>query len=460
MTVEIDVFRGFDEVPLLADGIPYYLVFAPVVSSTPTSVVLAGPVQMTMDLVLSGIVEITGTDLVVSGNNLVSGTITSLRFKLGPSGSETDAFVYTGLAYDASVLGGITPPPIYGEVALDVDASQSTGQLYFLGGSFADTIRGSNVETTISAKAGDDTIWGGTSVDFLYADEGNDLVFGAAGNDSITAGPGDDRVFGEAGNDYIIGSGLEASIDGSDTLDGGAGADVIFGAHGNDLLIGGKGNDTVLGNDGSDWYAAQTLGATYSLAVNIDLQTKKVTGGYGTDTLDGTDYPFGRTIENAIGGSGADTLTGSLENNRLAGGKGNDEISGGKGADILGGMAGEDTLTGGAGKDKFVFAHTGTKNADHITDYDAKDVIVLDKSIFAKLSLGTLASANFQIGASAGDKNDFIVYDDTTGRLLYDRDGSGKGVAVLIATLDDRPDLASNDFKVVASTANSDYWFV
>ena len=77
---------------------------------------------------------------------------------------------------------------------------------------------------------------------------------------------------------------------------------------------------------------------------------------------------LGATIENAVGGIGADTIIGNFANNTLAGG-GN--------ADIFNSGAGLDTLIGGAGADQFVFdniayteAIAATPFVDHITDYD------------------------------------------------------------------------------------------
>lgn len=56
-------------------------------------------------------------------------------------------------------------------------------------------------------------------------------------------------------------------------------------------------------------------------------------------------------IENAIGGSGDDTLIGNQADNQLDGGAGNDTLSGLAGDDTLNGNAGNDTLDGGAGND-------------------------------------------------------------------------------------------------------------
>lgn len=56
-------------------------------------------------------------------------------------------------------------------------------------------------------------------------------------------------------------------------------------------------------------------------------------------------------IENAMGGSGADRITGNGADNTLWGHAGNDTLSGGSGNDLLYGGAGADRLDGGAGTD-------------------------------------------------------------------------------------------------------------
>ena len=63
-------------------------------------------------------------------------------------------------------------------------------------------------------------------------------------------------------------------------------------------------------------------------------------------------------IENAIGGAGADQITGNDLNNLLDGGSGADVLLGGLGDDFLIGGAGNDTIDGGAGNDKAIFSGT------------------------------------------------------------------------------------------------------
>lgn len=64
---------------------------------------------------------------------------------------------------------------------------------------------------------------------------------------------------------------------------------------------------------------------------------------------------WGVVIENAVGGSGNDTLIGNTAHNRLAGGGGDDSLEGGLGDDTLEGGGGNDTLSGGLGLDTAVY---------------------------------------------------------------------------------------------------------
>jgi Ca2+-binding RTX toxin-like protein len=137
----------------------------------------------------------------------------------------------------------------------------------------------------------------------------------------------------------------------------------------------------------------------------------------------------------------------------INGGAGNDTLQGDAGNDTLKGGIGNDTLTGGADADAFLFntALNALTNVDDITDFQVGiDQIQLENSIFTKLApTGTLSDDFFHVGAGAADLNDFIIYDDTTGALYYDSNGSAAGQQVQSAHLDPGLNLTHTDFFVV-----------
>ena len=110
-----------------------------------------------------------------------------------------------------------------------------------------------------------------------------------------------------------------------------------------------------------DGGGVDTLDAsTQSLPADISLVAGTFSSigpkAYGGSAFENVAIAFGVTIENAIGGGGADTILGNAANNLLTGGGGNDTLSGAAGDDILGGGAGDDLLTGGAGTDTALYA--------------------------------------------------------------------------------------------------------
>ena len=55
--------------------------------------------------------------------------------------------------------------------------------------------------------------------------------------------------------------------------------------------------------------------------------------------------------------------------------------------------------------------------------------------MFTQLSTGLLLSSHFHIGTAAATPDQYIIYDDQTGNLFYDRDGIGPAQKVLFAVL-------------------------
>ena len=75
-------------------------------------------------------------------------------------------------------------------------------------------------------------------------------------------------------------------------------------------------------------------------------------------------------IENAIGGSAGDTITGNSLDNAIEGRGGNDTLSGGSGDDALTGGAGDDTIEGGSGVDTGILSGSSDQYTIDYTNYD------------------------------------------------------------------------------------------
>ena len=153
-----------------------------------------------------------------------------------------------------------------------------------------------------------------------------------------------------------------------------------------------------------------------------------------------------------FGDGGDDRINGGAGDDRLFGGTGDDSLRGGFGADRLTGGQGDDILKGGPGGDFFVFASPLNRqtNVDRAKDFSpADDTIILDNKVFTELTPGVLA-ANFFSLDPPDDSDDFIIYNATTGRLIYDRNGSDPGGnPIAFAVLQPGLQLTSADFLVV-----------
>ena len=115
----------------------------------------------------------------------------------------------------------------------------------------------------------------------------------------------------------------------------------------------------------------------------------------------------GAVIEQAIGGSGNDEITGNTADNALYGGAGNDVISAGDGDDIIYCGTGNDTLTGGLGADEFRFYSGDGSNT--ITDFD----VVRDTCSFYQLSGDKIAAENITVSTNNSGEVKYSLIDGT-----------------------------------------------
>jgi serralysin len=187
-------------------------------------------------------------------------------------------------------------------------------------------------------------------------------------------------------------------------LVGTSGADLLQGEAGDDVLTGLAGNDTLDGGAGSD--TADYSGNSGNFTIDLTLSTPHNTGVTGYDTL--------ISIENLIGGSGANKFYGNDASNRLVGGAGTDLLYAGGGDDFIIGGAHKDVLRGGTGSDTFIYetvadSVVGT-NRDQIQDF-VSGVDKIDLRGIDAIS-GTAANDAFSFIGSAG-------FSKTAGELRY-----------------------------------------
>ena len=337
-----------------------------------------------------------------------------------------------------------------------------------IGNNLANSITGNRGHNNLIGRLGNDTLDGGLGNDTLDGDEG---PAGVAGRDSLVGGSGHDLLFGRRGIDILHGDA------GNDTLNAGDQNDTLFGGSGNDLLDGGGHGDYMAGEQGNDTYYVynfrdrvieklnqgnDTVRSSINYALpshveNLILFQNADTTGIGNNLANS--ITGNRSNNNLRGQGGHDTLMGNAGNDLLNGNNGNDYLLGGGGSDTLIGGAGNDTLVGGPGADYYRF-NSRTEGVDTINGYSAfQDTILIRRAGFGGgLPLGTLTPNRFTIGSSASDGSGSasaalavrFIYDNTTGNLFFDRDGTGSIAQVQIARLNPNVGLTNADFVVVS----------
>jgi uncharacterized delta-60 repeat protein len=351
-------------------------------------------------------------------------------------------------------------------------------------GSANDHLQGNGDSNIINANAGNDWIIGdlgndiingGRGIDTLdYAEADNALTinlqnFTASGSEigfdkiyaieHLNTGNGNDSIVGNSSDNFILSNG------GNDNINGGAGDDYLYASEGGgDFLHGGLGKDTLVagsgrfGNDKYDGGIGRDI-IDYSVAsshIKVDLNLKinnvfaiNTDGSMDLNDLARIGIDSISNIEDVYGGDYNDILLGNASSN---------EIEGMEGNDILDGRLGNDDLLGGSGSDVFRFTTrlNAKSNKDTITDFTpGTDRIYLDDAIFRKFTgdnnqLRNISTDNFLVlGDRLQDVNDYIIYNDQTGSLFYDADGSGRGMMIEFANLSNYAALTYSDISIV-----------
>jgi Ca2+-binding RTX toxin-like protein len=446
-----------------------------------------------IDTVLAGVSWTLGNhleNLTLTGGGNISGTGNALRNTLiGNTGANR---LDGGLGAD-KLLGGLGNDTYVVDNTGDVVTETTTllAEIDTVESGISYTL-GSNVENLLLTGSGNITGTGNTSNNMLTGNDGNNILDGKTGLDTMIGGKGNDTYLLDKEGELtciteIEGGGIDLLKIGYANSSTTAAKSIslannliqveqvtllgtgLFNITGNDLdnvltgnasineLEGGKGNDTLDGKGGKDILRGGSGNDTY-IVDNVGDQVIETASEDGTDTVrSAVTRTLGDYVENlTLTGTSAINGTGNGLANVLTGNTGANRLDGGLEADTLVGGKGNDTLTGGGGADFFLFdtVLSATTNKDSITDFlSVDDTIILDNSIFTKLTTGgTLSADNFHSSATgkAADDNDYILYNTTTGGLFYDADGNKAGVAIQFATLTSKPQtLMAADFTVL-----------
>lgn len=246
------------------------------------------------------------------------------------------------------------------------------------GGAGADELTGSGLANTLRGGPGADTIKGGGGADTLEGGAGGDDLSGGDGTDTVTYEGRQRKPNGQCDPECVV-QGATVTVDGvagdgvtdadgagvggagaradnvrtdvevvvgtasTDVFGAGPTATTFLGLDGDDLLQGGAGADVLDGGGGHDTadYSARTAPVT----VGIDL--------HAGDGEAGEDDRVTPTVEEVLGGSGNDALTGHARGTTLRGNGGSDVLTGLGGQDTVDARDGAlDTVTCGEGDDE------------------------------------------------------------------------------------------------------------
>ncbi|MFO1002100.1 MAG: M10 family metallopeptidase C-terminal domain-containing protein, partial [Planctomycetaceae bacterium] len=204
------------------------------------------------------------------------------------------------------------------------------------------------------------------------------------------------RLRGAGGDDSFTSGAANATMSIPLSIWAGAGLDTMVGGDGNDTLSGGADNDVyvLLPSELVESDTIEEVPGGGRDMVDFSQLSTAVTLNLGSTAAQGVN--LGRLltltsssdIEDATGGSAADSLIGNSNANQLFGFGSGDTLNGG---------AGSDTLLGGQGDDIYVFGTASSSEADEVTENTNEGLDTINfaaVSTSVSLHLGTNATQN------------------------------------------------------------------
>lgn len=303
--------------------------------------------------------------------------------------AKADVRVIAGETYSATLLGGADIFTAQGGAI--TAATLMTGVTALLPMGLAVTVYGGDQDDTLTGGDGNDTLNGGNGNDTFKTSvgalaDGNDTYIGGAGTDTmdysgrtaaltVDLGPQAPSVTGNG--DLSVGGTITSldtktviiKVDGvSSTTTLATPADAAAVASQINVAVG---QTVATVSATTHFITLQSVSGLPSSTIQVMASTGLVllglTAGAAITNTDADDGQSGETddvsytVENLIGGTGNDTLTGSNAVNVISGGPGNDTIDGKSNPLAL--CATGDTLNGDAGNDTFAMGSTANCSA-------------------------------------------------------------------------------------------------
>lgn len=368
--------------------------------------------------------------LIVDVSQVLNGTYT-VRVDL--LNGQLFAFEFPTIGADS--LDSIENFRLIGEV--DVDVLGNTDANEIITGQGNDTLNGWSGDDTLNGGGGDDLLIGGHGSDVIIVDSTGDRV---AESRKWT---GHDTVMSSV--DFRMGSKHIEDLELTGTARIGAGNGLMNTITGNDadnILDGGRNVDTMIGGLGDDTYLIRAPGDTAIEQFNEGIDAVRAYRSYALEahveklfmqnvfTRDGDP-----TNLNGIGNGLGNTIVGTPYANTIVGREGND---------VLKGQAGDDT---------FVFDRDiGPNNVDRIIDFEVNgddDTLKFKATALGGgVGAGVLSADDFATGTAAADASDRFIFDQASGQLWYDADGSGVGAQVLVSTFEQNAVVDADDILI------------
>lgn len=325
--------------------------------------------------ILQNSIVVGGSNLAYGGDSIPdSGTITSLSISLGGTVTNnfgvasSPAMIISGLSIDAADFGEKLMDFFETGNASNINALFRSLDWSYNGSSGDDVYYGGNLQDVLRGNGGDDRLTGHEEADKIFGGDGNDTLIGGEGADYLSGGTGKDTAeYSSAASAIVVSitdTALNAggaagdtfnsieSVTGSifdDLITGNAGANTLTGGWGDDTLIGLGGNDTLIGDGGDDILIGGVGGDAHI-------------GGSGTDTVSYADAAAGVTVnlvaaQQNTGEAKGDTYQ-SVEN--LIGSSHDDHLTGNESANVFKGGDGQDIFFGRGGSDTYYVYDSAT----------------------------------------------------------------------------------------------------